>query len=547
MGKRRSGALIRQEPALARGTFQDGLIMLVSLALAATAAQVAMDEPLVWNQVEGSGHVPGAPSRIIGSVGDHELVFRVGDELMRYLPDGTLTWRLSVVGAQSVAILEDGGYATAAVIDEMDPAFPAVPGAGGDDVGVVVFDAQGAELWRRRFGGMLDEHKAAVVADELGGVYVLTERRDPSLGPTWANGVQLLEVARLDSDGGVLWTATTEVTFSEYSHHYDHAAAHPDHGLVLLTHETSPYDSSLWDPFVTRFRPDGHRVYRTSDAPLVGNVVFDQAGAIYAAYDRYDLASSVSFRGVASYGATGVPRWFRGHCGASVTAIDDDGWLWVASEEVPNSSSCTYFDDPEVRRFLAVDPADGQVVQRVDLPTVASSPTVAVFTMTRGGHAYFEAATGSQPIRARLSWRHSGSVATCAGAANSTGAPGLLLATGAEERAIGDLTIFANGLPVDATTMFIAGFAGGFVPGAGGSEGNLCISGHIGRYSGASEVRVASASGRAALALDLDRIPTPGGPIVLLAGQTIHFQAWYRDATPLPTSNFTSAVAVTLQ
>ena len=38
--------------------------------------------------------------------------------------------------------------------------------------------------------------------------------------------------------------------------------------------------------------------------------------------------------------------------------------------------------------------------------------------------------------------------------------------------------------------------------------------------------------------------PTPTGLVQVAAGETWNFQAWYRDANPGPTSNFTPSVSV---
>ena len=52
-------------------------------------------------------------------------------------------------------------------------------------------------------------------------------------------------------------------------------------------------------------------------------------------------------------------------------------------------------------------------------------------------------------------------------------------------------------------------------------------------------------TGSFSLALDLTAMADPANPVAVQPGDTWNFQAWYRDANPGPTSNFTDAVSVT--
>ncbi|MEZ6014578.1 MAG: hypothetical protein R3F49_05650 [Planctomycetota bacterium] len=82
----------------------------------------------------------------------------------------------------------------------------------------------------------------------------------------------------------------------------------------------------------------------------------------------------------------------------------------------------------------------------------------------------------------------------------------------------------------------------------GGSRGTLCLSGAIGRYIGPGQILQANPTGGIALALDLLQHPTPNGFVQVTAGETWHFQAWYRDAfMGSATSNFTDGISVTAQ
>ena len=80
----------------------------------------------------------------------------------------------------------------------------------------------------------------------------------------------------------------------------------------------------------------------------------------------------------------------------------------------------------------------------------------------------------------------------------------------------------------------------------GGSQGNLCLGGAIGRYVGPGQIKNSGAAGTFDLVLDLASTPTPTGLVQVLPGDTWNFTAWYRDAVSgVATSNFTDAVSVT--
>lgn len=138
----------------------------------------------------------------------------------------------------------------------------------------------------------------------------------------------------------------------------------------------------------------------------------------------------------------------------------------------------------------------------------------------------------------------------CAGEVNFTGIPAVLTVTGSP-RAPGPLSprgsmvLTASGVPAGQTVLFVNGTAADSVPGAGGSQGTLCLGGALSRYVGPGEIRFADGAGRARLPLDLSSTPVGNVIQTVTAGQTLLFQAWYRDSNPGPVSNFTGAVEVT--
>ncbi len=134
------------------------------------------------------------------------------------------------------------------------------------------------------------------------------------------------------------------------------------------------------------------------------------------------------------------------------------------------------------------------------------------------------------------------------GNANSTGMPSVISALGSDVIAVNALSLAASDLPASSFCYFLTSLSQGFVANPGGSMGNLCLGGAIGRYVGPGQIQQSNAAGEAFLALDLTTMPTPNGPVGAQPGETWNFQAWHRDAVGgSATSNLTDGISVTFQ
>lgn len=133
----------------------------------------------------------------------------------------------------------------------------------------------------------------------------------------------------------------------------------------------------------------------------------------------------------------------------------------------------------------------------------------------------------------------------CMAEPNSTGLAGELEATGSSAVDADLMVVTASQLPLSQTGYFLASLTSGFVPLAGGSAGNLCLAGDIGRWT--DQVGNTGAAGELQLIPNWSEVPTPSGLVGAMAGEVWHFQCWYRDAAAGSTSNFTEGLTLELQ
>lgn len=155
------------------------------------------------------------------------------------------------------------------------------------------------------------------------------------------------------------------------------------------------------------------------------------------------------------------------------------------------------------------------------------------------------AASASDQLRVVLA-SSTGSV-SCTGNLNSTGSVAMLRATGSNAIADNNLLLGVVGLPAGSFALMVASRTPGFTSNLGGGEGDLCLGGAIGRFTG--NIISASPFGAGSMRVDLGAIPQPSALVAAIPGETWFFQCWYRDVTSagVPTSNLSEAVAVPLQ
>jgi len=136
----------------------------------------------------------------------------------------------------------------------------------------------------------------------------------------------------------------------------------------------------------------------------------------------------------------------------------------------------------------------------------------------------------------------------CNSVPNSTGNIGRIDAFGSPLVSANNVTLTASLLPNNAFMYFITSTTTAQINNPGGSLGNLCLGGAIGRYTGPGQIQNTGTTGSGSLVLNLNQIPTPTGFVSAMAGQSRSFQTWHRDSVGgAAVSNFTDGLEVQFQ
>lgn len=126
---------------------------------------------------------------------------------------------------------------------------------------------------------------------------------------------------------------------------------------------------------------------------------------------------------------------------------------------------------------------------------------------------------------------------------NSSGSAAVISGQGSATATDNQVVLVAQSMPQNQFGYFLVATQTGLVLNPGGSQGDLCLGGSLGRFNHTSQIRFSGSTGRFKLQVDISSLPlTPVHAV--MAGETWHFQAWYRDQNPGNTSNFSDALSI---
>jgi hypothetical protein len=130
------------------------------------------------------------------------------------------------------------------------------------------------------------------------------------------------------------------------------------------------------------------------------------------------------------------------------------------------------------------------------------------------------------------------------GNSNSTGAHGVIFASGSVAVAADELVLHGRNLPPQSFGYFLTSLTSSPMSPVPGSAGLICLGGNIGRLIAPGQVVRASGAGTVRLDVGTQSLPQSNGPQPVVAGQTWFFQLWHRDLPLTTPSNFTNSIAV---
>jgi hypothetical protein len=130
---------------------------------------------------------------------------------------------------------------------------------------------------------------------------------------------------------------------------------------------------------------------------------------------------------------------------------------------------------------------------------------------------------------------------------NSSGWIASVTYSGDRTLASNDVVLRASGVPPGSFGYFLCSRAFQAASALPGSQGLLCLGPPVGRFNRQGEVLQANNNAGVELPIDLTDLPQPNGSVTALPGESWHFQLWYRDANPAPTSNLSLGLRLTIE
>lgn len=431
--------------------------------------------------------------------------------------------------------------------------------SGISDFWLAHYDGAGNRSWIRQYGGADDDYAVAGTPDGAGGVFLCGRTLIHTGGLT-----QDAWVARFDGQGQELWTLPLATNRSDQA---NDITTDGQGGVFVGGFTQGPLGGVAlgdWDAWLVRVDPGGNpiwtRQFGSSTSDQANVVVSDGAGGAFIAG-----VTSGSLMGpfagatdawVARYDGAGTELWAR-QLGSTAEdsaldgAVDKTGGLYLTGRSTGDFGAGGAAAGTAWTAHLDADGSFYWIRQYGEARSLFATATAVT---DEGGVllAGSRDAPVAVPTEGFNPWvmrfDDIGTRSFCGPAVpNSSGSPASLQATGSSVVLANEVNLIANDLPQATFGYFVVSQTQGAPTTPAGSQGNLCLASAIGRYVGPGQVLSSGTDGSFALAIDLAAIPQPLGPLQGMPGDTWSFQAWFRDANPAATSNFTDGLAVTLR
>lgn len=159
------------------------------------------------------------------------------------------------------------------------------------------------------------------------------------------------------------------------------------------------------------------------------------------------------------------------------------------------------------------------------------------FAVSAPGHTNGTGTVWAQSIRTRIDSNSCGPAVDHSGATDAR-----IFAYGSPRLDDGPLGLSIVNLPASTFGVVLVSDGLGNLPGFMGGQGTLCLAQPVGLF--VDQVGLGGTAGAFSVEVDWQGLPLFGAAQV---GQSYHFQGWFRDQNPQPTTNLTDAVSILLQ
>jgi uncharacterized delta-60 repeat protein len=251
-------------------------------------------DPLIWSRTWGLTPTNYNIGNCI-AVDDNGSVFTAGymdsmgtqgydSVLLKYNPTGTIQWVKAWGGAgteiaHGIALDADGNVYLAGQT--------ASYGAGGSDIFILKYDTDGNLLWKKTWGGTMNDIGNGIALDADGFVYVTGETRSFGAG----NGDAVL--LKYDADSSFVWAKTWGGPEEESGN-----AIALQNGNLYVGGETSSFGSGGLDMALLKLDTDGNLVWEkawggTGDEACHGLAVDADENVVITGNDPYMMAADI--------------------------------------------------------------------------------------------------------------------------------------------------------------------------------------------------------------------------------------------------------------
>ncbi len=283
------------------------------------------------------------------------------------------------------------------------------------------------------------------------------------------------------------------------------------------------------------------------DGRLTYLVRFAQPGTyrLYMRYSFFDVKDNTNYGNedsvvipvdVAEFGSTPTYEYFL-----PGFSNDPTNGFFEGTNFVWNNSGVDYVitaNDVGITHTIFMDTREGGFT--MDRIVLHPDPTLSINGGSDGSDSNGES-KALDTLAESLSFGPVGQTLCSPANLNSSGAAATLTVLGSTTAKLGLLRLEARSLPPGQLGYFLVSSRTAFKPFPGGSQGNLCLGGKIGRF--VRQVGLSDSAGHLSIDVDTTSLPTVG--LGIGTGDTWYFQAWFLDQNPTSTSNFTDSVGVT--